>query len=270
MYVGPNQKKDGIGDLQLRNNEIAFNYVDRPGCDGINYKSAIAGQSSIHHNYVTNTGQVPRGTDSGCVGTGIALFEAGYTDIFSNYVEAPSPIANGAGNCIAQVITNLSAGRVSKVPVRIYNNVVRNCKGNGISSGRGGNDTAVPVVDIFNNTVVTPIGGKGINVGTSIPTCDVRDNIVAGKNVTAGSCKVSNNSIEPTDRQRFRDAAGKDFRLTADSPAVDVGSNGCPEEDQAGVPRPQQGACDQGAFEYSKGQATAAQKPSPPAQVVVE
>jgi hypothetical protein len=154
--------------------------------------------------------------------------------------------------------------------VRTSPPIVRNCKGNGISSGRGGNGAAEPVVDIFNNTVVTPIGGKGINVGSSVPTCQVRDNIVAGKTVTAGSCSVANNSTEPVDIQRFRDVAGRDFRLTADSPAIDVGTSNCPGVDQAGTSRPQQGACDQGAFEYSKGQATAAAKPNPPAQVIVE
>jgi hypothetical protein len=270
MYVGPNQTKDGIGDLQLRNNEIAYNYVDNIGCDGINYKSAIAGQSSIHHNYVTNTGQIPRGTDSGCVGTGIALFEAGYTDIHSNYVEAPSPVANGAGNCIAQVVTNLSAATVGKVPVRIYNNVVRNCKGHGISSGRSGDRAAEPVVDIFNNTVVGPIGGRGVSVSDSISACEVRDNIVAGKTVTAGRCNVHNNSVDSLETQRFRDPSSRDFRLTAQSPAVDDAAGNCPEVDQAGTARPQQGRCDRGAFEYAIGDAPAVTKPAPPTQLSVE
>lgn len=270
MYVGPNQNSTGAGDLQLRDNEIGFNVVDNVGCDGINYKSAIAGSSSIHHNFVTNTGLAPRGKDSGCSGTGIALFEAGFTDVYSNYVEAPSPVATGAGNCIAQTISNLSSGKVATVPVRIYNNVARNCKGNGISSTRSDGAVATPVVAIFNNTVVAPVGGKGISVGAKVSNCEVRSNIVAGKNVAATSCKVINNSAEPVESQRFRDVSAKDFRLTAESPAVDGGGSDCPQEDQAGTSRPQQGACDLGAFEYFKGQATVAVQPSPPAQVLVE
>jgi hypothetical protein len=191
IYAGPNQSKTSIGDLQLRNNEIAYNFVDRAGCDGINYKSAIAGSSSIHHNYVTNTGQSPRGGDSGCSGSGIALFEAGYTDVYSNYVEAPSPQSSGAGNCISQFASNLPSSVVATLPVRIFNNVVRNCKGDGISAGRRDDSTAAPVVRVFNNTVVSPIGGKGVSVGSSIGNCDVRDNIVAGQSVAAGRCSVT-------------------------------------------------------------------------------
>lgn len=270
MYVGPNQNATASTDLQLRDNEIGYNVVDQVGCDGINYKSATAGSSSIHHNYVTNTGMAPRGKDTGCAGTGIALFEAGYTDIYSNYVEAPSPVSSGAGNCIAQVISNLSSGKTNTVPLRIFNNVVRNCKGNGISSTRSDGAVATPVVSIFNNTVVAPVGGKGISVGAKVSSCVVRDNIIAGKNVAAASCSVSNNSTEPVESQRFRDVAARDFRLTADSPAVDVATGDCPKVDQAGTSRPQQGACDQGAFEYSKNQAAVAAKPNPPAQLAVE
>lgn len=269
MYVGPNQRHNSIGDLQLRDNEIAFNYVDRAGCDGINYKSAVAGQSSIHHNYVTNTGQTRRGKDSGCSGVGISLFEAGYTDIFSNYVEAPSPVSNGAGHCIAQVITNLPASRVAKVPVRIYNNVLRNCKGNGISFSRG-STASEPVPEVYNNTIVGPIGGKGINVSSSVRSCKIRDNIVTERDISAANCSVTNNSTAPAVSQGFRDAARRDFRLTAGSPGVDTGTGQCPNDDQIGTPRPQQGACDQGALEYSSQDAPAAAKPSPPAQLVVE
>jgi len=269
IYVGPNQKNSSTGDLPLRNNEIAYNFVDQSGCDGINYKSAIAGSSSIHHNYVTNTGQAPRGGDSGCSGSGIALFEAGYTDVFSNYVEAPAPVSSGAGHCISQIISNLSASKAAKVPVRIYNNVLRNCKGNGISAGRRDNSVAAPDVSVFNNTVVTPIGGKGISIGSSINQCQIRDNIVTGKPITANQCSVSNNSTEDVSYHRFRDASGRDFRLTVDSPAVDGGTNNCPDDDHAGTTRPQRGGCDQGAFEFTTGEGPES-KPMPPALVNVE
>lgn len=269
IYVGPNQSKSYAGTLQLRNNEIAFNFVDRTGCDGINYKSAIAGSSGIHHNYVTNTGQTARGGDSGCSGSGIALFEAGYTDVYSNYVEAPSPVSSGAGHCFSSIISHLSVATVATVPVRIYNNVARNCKGNGISFGRRDNSVAEPVVSAFHNTVVTPIGGKGVNVASSIRSCDIRDNIVVGKPLSANHCVVQNNSTDDLESQRFRDASGRDYRLTANSPAVDVGSSRCPAEDHIGTPRPQHGACDKGAFEYVDDDG-ASTRPKPPASVLID
>lgn len=269
IYAGPNQSKSYEGTMQLRNNEIAFNYVDSTGCDAINYKSAIAGSSSIHHNYVTNTGQTARGGDSGCSGSGIALFESGYTEVHSNYVEAPSPVSDGAGHCISSIVSNLSANVVATVPVKIYNNVVRNCKGNGISFGRRDNTVAEPVVSAYNNTVVTPIGGKGVSVGSSIRSCDIRDNIVIGKPLSADQCVVQNNSTDDLESQKFLDPEGRDFRLTANSPAVNVGSSKCPSEDMIGTPRPQHGACDKGAFEFVDGDVTST-KPKPPAGVLVD
>ncbi len=144
IYFGPNQNDEGAGDLQLRNNEIAYNYVDRSGCDGMKYKSVIAGASSIHHNYVTNTGLIDHGNDTGCTSNGIILFEAGYTDVYNNYVESPSPVSTGTGACITQVVSNLPASKVAAVPTRFFNNVVTNCKGNGIASTRSSSTLAAP------------------------------------------------------------------------------------------------------------------------------
>jgi len=270
MYVGPNQANNGE-DMQLRNNEIANNLVEYAGCDGINYKSAIAGTSSIHDNHITDTGQSHDGVSSGCSATGIALFEAGFTDVYSNYVEAPSPNSSGPGHCISQHISALSASSVARVPVRIFNNVVHNCKGNGISSSGGSASAAAPVPTIFNNTVVAPVGGAGIKVAGSAESCTVRDNIVAGPVIAViNSCNVSGNLIGIVESQKFADVADNDFRLTAESPAVDSGTGNCPTEDNVGTARPQHGVCDRGAFEFFTGQAATAPKPNPPGAVVVE
>jgi hypothetical protein len=163
----------------------------------------------------------------------------------------------------------LSAGDVTTLPVRIFNNVVRNCKGNGISSGRRDNSVAAPDVSVFNNTVVSPIGGKGVSIASTIRSCEIRDNILTGQTVAAGQCSVANNAMGDVESQRFRDPAGRDFRLTANSPAVDGGTNDCPDVDHVGTSRPQQGVCDQGAFEFTTGDANDT-KPKPPATVAVE
>lgn len=269
IYVGPNQSASYEDTMQLRNNEIAYNFVDSSGCDAINYKSAIAGLSSIHHNYITNTGQTNRGGADGCTGSGIDLWESGFTEVYSNYVEAPSPNADGQGNCINVAVKNLSGSKVSSVPVKIFNNVVRNCRGNAISVARGSETAPEMSASVFNNTIVPPFGGKGINVGSSVSSCSVRDNIVAGGTLAASRCTVVNNSTEPVSDQKFRDVAGRDFRLTAQSPAVDVGTGNCPDIDHIGTARPQEGACDVGAFEFRPTD-TVATKPSPPNSVLVE
>ena len=270
VYFGGNVNPDkgGAGDLPLRNNEIAFNYVDRPGCDGIKYKYVIDGLSRIHHNYVTNTGQSDGNPADGCTSAGIMLFEGGYTDIYSNYVESPSPRSSGAGTCITQNSVYLPAAQVGKLPTRIYNNVVHNCKGAGISSGRKDAASAVPVPVIYNNTVVAPVGGTGISVGASIATCEVRDNIVAGDSVGAGQCSKARNSLDAVNTQKFRAPEANDFRLTASSPAVDAGGTSCPSDDIWGVTRPSQGSCDIGAFEFSDGSELV--KPEPPQSLEVK
>jgi hypothetical protein len=225
--------------------------------------------SIIHHNYITNTGQTHRDGADGCTGSGIDLWESGFTEVFSNYVEAPSPNADGQGNCINVAVKNLSRSKVNSVPVKIYNNVVRNCRGNAISVARGSETASDLSTSVFNNTIVPPFGGKGINVGSSVSSCTVHDNIVAGGTLSASNCTVDNNSTEPVSVQRFRDAGGRDFRLTASSPAVDVGTGNCPDIDHIGTARPQEGACDVGAFEFRPSDA-AVTKPSPPLSVVVE
>jgi hypothetical protein len=269
IYMGPNQAKAGTGDMQLRNNEIAFNYVDKSGCDAINFKSSIAGQSSIHHNYVTNTGLTNRGINEGCTGSGVDVWEGGFVDIHSNYIEAPAPVSSGPGNCINVGVKNLSSGLVASVPIRIYNNVLRNCKGHGILATRGLSTSAAAMVNIYNNTVIPPVGGKGISVGSAISSCLMRDNIVAGRTLTGSQCSINNNSTESVESQRFRDADSRDFRLTAASPAVDVGTQDCPDIDHIGTSRPQEGRCDIGAYEFKTSEANAS-KPQPPQTVSVE
>ena len=155
------------------------------------------------------------------------------------------------------------------VSIKIYNNVLRNCKGHGITASRGSTSAPVTTVSVYNNTLVPPIGGRGINVGKTVDPCTVHDNIVAGKELSVAGCSTTNNSTESSESQKFMDDAGPDFRLTATSPAVDVGTSNCPDRDHLGTSRPQEGACDVGAFEF-KTSASGDSKPNPPITVSVE
>jgi hypothetical protein len=268
IYFGPNQTQNGTTDMLVRDNEIGNNVVSDTGCDGITYKSAVAGSSSIHHNHITNTGQSPRDITDGCSGTGIELFESGYTDIHSNYVEAPTPVSDGPGHCIAQAITHLSASVVQTVPVSIYNNVLRNCKGDGVAVWRSGASAAAPIPDVRHNTIIAPIGGDGIDIRSSVNSCMVRGNILAGGRVAASNCVVGGNMLGEVDTQRFRDAGKRDYRLTADSPAVNGATGSCPSVDLLGTSRPSE-RCDQGAFEFVQA-GEEDKQPNPPAIVGVE
>ncbi len=252
-YIGGNvnPEKGGAGDIPLRNNEIAFNYIDHPGCSGVKYKNVTAGLSRIHHNYVTNTGQSAGTLADGCDSAGIILFEAGFTDVYNNYIESPNPNSEGAGTCITQNIVHQSAVDVPKLPTRIFNNIVHNCKGSGISSLRKDQYASEPSPQIFNNTIVSPIGGTGLNVNSSISVCEVKNNIVADEKISASQCASARNISGTSLSMKFSDVSSKNFRLTSGSPAVDAGGAPCPVDDIWGVPRPAGAACDVGAFEFS-------------------
>jgi hypothetical protein len=100
----------------------------------------------------------------------------------------------------------------------------------------------------LNNTIM----GKLQLLGTT-NTSVVRNNLalsIAKPNGAAGAV-IENNLILPLADYGFVDGANGDFRLLPDSPAVNVGLT-LPEieGDFDGVPRPQEGVYDIGAFEY--------------------
>lgn len=271
MYFGPNQAHSAVDDMPLRDNEIAHNHLDGTGCDGIKYKSAIAGSSEIHHNYVVNAGQKVHGDpNAGCGANGISLFEAGFTKVYSNFVEAPNPNSDGRGNCIVQSTLNMSSSVVATLPVEIYNNVVRNCGGKGIASTRSKKSNPQLKPTIYNNTIVAPVASGGISINGNVGSCSVRDNILAGVNLSAKQCSMEGNVVATVASLKFVNASGDDYRLTDASPAVDAAAQ-CPHEDQAGNRRPQGNGCDQGALEYTAKQAQGpSSKPSPPSALNVE
>ena len=255
VYVGPNQTGDGVGDLQLRNNEIGFNLIENCGWDGIELKSTVQGRSAIHHNIVRVTGLGPGDNTVGNNGHGISLFESGYTDVHHNWVQDTRAKGSG-GACFTQYIQSLTT--TGTVPSYFFNNVAVNCHRNGISTGRQDTVDALPIPTIINNTVIE-VGGVGVSANSNV-TGDgaIRDNIVCnsdkGDVSSFGKIKVSNNRTGICSANRFADFAKRDFRLTPASPAVDRGTpSGAPSDDYNGVSRPQGRIPDQGAFELIDG-----------------
>jgi hypothetical protein len=102
----------------------------------------------------------------------------------------------------------------------------------------------------------------------------IRDNILAdnsGSFIDASSQDnvLRNNLTGTVDKMRFVEVRADDFRLAENSPAIDRGSSSeFPAEDHLGVPRPQQGAPDQGAFEFVLGDG--GNRPNPPTLVNAE
>jgi parallel beta-helix repeat protein len=114
---------------------------------------------------------------------------------------------------------------------------------------------------LVNNTVIDPNdtrpGPAAVRVGkhkngTPSSGCTVRNNLATSLHVQSGpDMTVDHNLIVDDPGSVFVDAAGRDFRLRKESPAIDAGSPElAPETDIAGTSRPQGRAVDLGAYEY--------------------
>lgn len=261
LYVGPNYKQ---GDLPLRNIEIRNNIIEDTGWDGINLKMAVAGANSIHHNVLRRAGSKSDGTSGQHYG--IALYESN-GKIYNNWVE------NAGETAVTHYMQYLPES-YGVQGVEIYNNVVVRAGrtgplvGNGIATGNS-SGVAASAPKIYNNTVVGS-EGNGIKVGSDSPSGFVRDNIVVDSASSAisapGSVSQTNNLVGTAAKAAFVDAARLDFSLQASSPAVNAGSSVFPSTDYDGIPRPQNGASDIGAFEAHASDV----QPMPPDNLVVE
>ncbi len=147
---------------------------------------------------------------------------------------------------------------------QIYNNVIYNILADG-GFGAGIHVFAGDGNGIFNNTVYA--GTEGIFVGNDATSTVIRNN-VAYANVTnytnmGSGTTSSNNSVSGID-PKFMNPSAHDFRLSDASPLIDAGTSGVPvTKDLSGTPRPQGGAYDVGALEWSPSSAGNAAPPTP-------
>lgn len=255
MYVGPNFS---AGGLPLRDIVIRNNLVEDTGWDGINTKSMWSGDNRIHHNVVRRAGKNQSFKNMPSQYSGI-MNMGGTVKIYNNWVEAtgqhgigvwvqggPKPSEN-KGPFEAQIWNNviIDAGLLWKSFMNASF---------GINVGAE-NGVERPLPSIYNNTVIGS-RQRGINVGNNAGAGVVRDNIVAG---TGGNPVISapsqvellNNRVGSVAQIEFVDPSRKNYRLKSSSPARNEATNGFPPTDHGDVPRPKEGAADQGAFEGS-------------------
>jgi CSLREA domain-containing protein len=155
-------------------------------------------------------------------------------------------------------------------------------------------DLNVTNVTVSNNTSTSASAGGGIRNASSAST-DLKNTIVANNNGGGGNCSTGVGTQPVTSYGHNLDSgtacgfgAGGDINngnpnlgpltnnggatltraLVPGSQAIDTGdNNGCPPVDQRSVPRPQNGTCDVGAYEYSSAPPptpTPAPTPTPP------
>jgi Right handed beta helix region len=195
-------------------------------------------------------------------GAGIHLYN-GWGSTFSNVVVRNNAIHDSLKTRPGQrhwgiIVANGSRGN------QIYNNVIYNILADG-GFGAGIHVYAGDGNGIFNNTVYA--GTEGIFVGNDATSTVIRNN-VAYANVTnytnmGSGTTSSNNSVSGID-PKFMNPSAHDFRLSGGSPLIDAGTSGVPvTTDFSGTPRPQGGAYDVGALEWSSSSAGNAAPPTP-------
>lgn len=167
--------------------------------------------------------------------------------VFNNYMhsiggdpfEAPGDIQAGAG-------LNIQGGTVGQW----YNNLIVKAR-NGVQIQASDN------VHLFNNTIVNS-EKKGVLVvaGTESPNSQIYNNIIAlsgEEHLKTRDAQIFNNlTFDTVALAKFVDPTADDYRLLADSPAVDAGiaANFAALVDFDDIPRPQGELPDLGAFEY--------------------
>jgi parallel beta-helix repeat protein len=184
-------------------------------------------------------------------GYGLHLYHSGSNDVNNNIVRNNIFYGNGfddgerhdtlGGVIIASGENNL-----------FYNNIVDKNTGIGVTvaytNGSRNNQ-------LYNNTVFGN-SGSGIEIFDSAPQTVVRNNIVYGNGGTiadwgaVGTVLSNNLTTDP----KFVNPSAHDFLLQEGSPAIDAGVMvSAVTTDIIGVPRPQGGIYDIGAYEYHKG-----------------
>jgi parallel beta-helix repeat protein len=154
-----------------------------------------------------------------------------------------------------------------------YNNLVYNNYETGIQVGDHASNTVVSNNTVYRNAISSAIvsGGwiNGIYVMGDSTNAIIQNNTTYGNGVDAianlGSGTTLRNNLIGTNPMFVNPNTG-DFRLQTGSPAIDAGTTvASVTSDISGVPRPQGGAYDIGAYEYTTG---APSVPAPPAAPV--
>lgn len=259
LYVGSNWHENP--DLPLRNITIRNNLIEDTGWDGINLKSAIAGDNRIHNNVLRRVGSGHDNAEG--QHHGITILD-GRGRIYSNWIE------DAGQTGILHFLMKLPTSYGEQTS-EIFNNVIvrsgrlRPDSSYAISSANR-NGAPIPAPRIYNNTIVSA-RGVGIHVGSRASDGVVCNNIVADAARSAlalpKQVSESDNLVGPISEMGFIDAGQVNFRLESDSPARDAAGPDYPDTDFRGIERPQDNAPDQGAFEYN-GASTDPPRPRPP------
>ena len=262
---------------------IRDNFVhDRPRGDSLQQKGGVGrGGEGIDVKDGSRNGKIHDNRVDG-IESKLGIYVDAYdTDSFNIDVFNNTVTNSGCGFAFSTENGTSTSGYLRDV--RVYNNVSfgNRC---GIYFGNHGGDSSrrdkvrrVENVSVYNNTIIGNgrwTGGGGIDIANpNAAGLVIRNNLVAdnhsGQIRLSGGVKslpprsvVENNLVKgrrgglPVGKNLegspgLLDPSRGDFRLTADSAAIDAGlAPGAPDFDHRGIARPQGAGIDIGAFEY--------------------
>lgn len=256
LYLGSN-KAVSRNKPYIANFSVHDNLIEKTGRGGINIKSAWIGTTNVYDNVIRHTNLEHHKTFRAALAIKDNI---GDVNVFRNLIyesEGIGMVINASemppGQDQAQ-----SLGRLN-----IYNNLIIRP---GCYAGYGAaRRSAIRLVyakhgarAVYNNTIVSP-PGFGFSTGCKNCSLAASDNIItdwglAAFEDTSKWLDVNNLKKKKISDCGFVDAAGDNYRLKKDSPAVDkaVGSVLREDFDRKQRPWPKGGANDQGAFEYHR------------------
>lgn len=235
--------------------EVGWNVIaNNHSCRGIQFHSSPLDANSGFNQYdlIVHDNLIH---DQVCDGINFATIDpskgpvVAYNNVIYHVGTGPDP-SGGLSNyaCISSPgITN--RGAPGSGMAEFYNNTLYDCGSRGggtagaINVGAGS-----PVVRLRNNIIVAQPGEEYIEKAGS------PSKIVGSHNLWFGAGSGPVNLNENIDSEpRFTHAAAFDFHLQPESPAIGKGLPTGIATDFDGIPRPQSGACDVGAFQRPKG-----------------
>jgi hypothetical protein len=254
----------GTDTFEIRNNHVHEGGPGTNGGEGITVKGG-ATNGMIYQNHIHD---ITRGERKGIYIDGWGTTATSDLEVYRNTLH----------NCAAGISLASEDGGLVR-GIKIYNNIVYDNLVNGLEIGNWGEpgvpERPVESVTFINNTVYnngsTGWGGGFWNENPDVTDIVVRNNVFSQNptaqivNESTVSLTVDHNLIDGSQNYEFAvygtdyvegdphftNAAGADFRLQSDSPAIDEGSAvDAPSDDYDGNSRPYGDGYDIGAFEY--------------------
>jgi CSLREA domain-containing protein len=202
---------------------------------------------------VTRSLVISNGTSSGAVGGGGILVASGTAKIVNTTFFKNESLGNGgAVACTNDAVCSL-------FNVTIQNNAA-DADSNGSGFGGGISSTSSGTFTLSNSIVNLNIAGKQTVVADDCNGVFTSNGANFVRSVVAGHCQISGSfsSLDPKVGPLSLNGGPIESRaLQPDSPAIDAGADGCPDQngtpltvDQRGAHRPAGAACDLGAYEF--------------------